>query len=156
MKHHLWNDAQSRRGEHSPTRSSELLRTPTAALLALCLLSVASCSTVQRDVVRVWVNRTETPIEEQEAVIPACSTLSMTQADIDRGLELRHLGHQPSPPQGSVDLTTTAVSPDPSNPKPIFIVILADGATKYYFGNMNASELPTCSGRAALPSFPGG
>ncbi len=120
-------------------------------ILAACSAFANATPSQLGGIVRVWVNRTETPIEEQEAVIPACSTLPMAQADIDRGLELRRLGHQPAPPPGSVDLTTTGVSPDPSNPKPIFIMVLADGETKYFFGSMDGIELPACSGRAALP-----
>lgn len=125
------------------------------------LFLVAACSfgptapTAPTGIVRVWINRTATPIEVYEAIIPACSEVRLTQDQIDTALELRRLDVFPDPPPGSVDLTASTYTADPAMPLPFFIVILPDGQAKFAHGNIAGLELPPCAGRAALPSLPG-
>jgi hypothetical protein len=125
-------------------------------LLTLALgFAVLGCGLSSGEVVRVWVNRTETPIEVQEAIVPSCSTVSLTQAEIDAGLELRRTNRFPAAPPGTVPYLLSAYNPDPGMAKPFYIVVLAGGVEEYHFGSLDEVELPPCAGRAAEPTYPG-
>jgi hypothetical protein len=100
-------------------------------------------------IVRVWINRTQTPIEAYEGIIPACARVAFTEADLAAAGELRRLDRFPPSPPGAVDLTLQAYSTDGSQPLPFIIVELPDGIEKYFFGGVDDTQLPPCAGRAA-------
>src|SRR5690349_7763698 len=102
--------------------------------LGLGLALLAACSNVQAGVVRIWINRTLTPIEVQEAFVPACSIIRLTAADLAAAEDQRSRGVFPKSPPGTVDLTTKAYQPEETTPLPLIIVELADGREDYLFG----------------------
>ena len=87
--------------------------------LALTLMLVgcapfppAAVGTPTDGVVRIWINRTETPIEVYEGIIPACARLPFTEADLAAARELRRLNRFPAAPPEAVDLTMHSYSTD--------------------------------------------
>ena len=116
--------------------------------------AIAGCATSSTGIVRVWINRTETAIEVQEAIIGACSKATFTEAQIDAAAELRRTDRFPVAPPGTVDLTTQSYTPESDTPLPLFIVELPDGKEQYAFGSLDESTLPACAGRAAVKPDP--
>lgn len=100
----------------------------------------------------VFINRTLTPIEVQAGFIGACSEKAFSRADLDRAFQLRKQGVFPDAPEGTVDLTESAWDA-PEMPKPLIIVIKADGAEQGLFGAVDDSRLPPCEGKAAAPEY---
>jgi hypothetical protein len=65
---------------------------------------------------------------------------------------MRRQGTFPEPPPETVDLTTSAHAA-PDAPKPLIIVILADGQERAFFGTVDDAQLPSCQGRALPPKY---
>jgi hypothetical protein len=110
-----------------------------AASRVLLCVAATSCSPAIGAAERVWINRTETPIEVQEGVIPACSSASFTQAQLDQAFELRSEGLWPSAPPGTVVLDESSYAPAPEGQRPLIIVVLADGVEQYFFVRIDES-----------------